>query len=283
MMKRLWVLALAVMATAGAYYALNRADSATPALWRVDGPGGQSGYLFGTIHALPRPVAWRSHAVDAALHASDGLVVEIADLGNDAATARAFEALAHTPALPPLDARVVPQDRARLGAALVRSGRKPGDFADTETWAAALMLARGDAGDPRHGVDRAILTDAGLPVTGLEDAPSQLGLFDALPEPAQRRLLADAIAEGDPAALAAAWARGDVALITRETQGGMLADPTLREALYTGRNRRWAEAIVTAMRAGHHPFVAVGAAHVTGPDSLAAMLSARGYRITRVQ
>jgi uncharacterized protein YbaP (TraB family) len=283
MMRWFWALPLALIAAAGVYYALNRPEPVHPALWRVDGPGGQSGYLFGTIHALPRPVAWRSDAVEAALRASDGLVVEIADLGNDAATAKAFEALAHTPALPPLDARVAPQDRARLAAALARVGRKASDFGDTETWAAALMLARGDAGDPGNGVDRALLAQSGLPVVGLEDAGLQLGLFDRLPEAAQRRLLADALADGDPAALSAAWARGDVARITRETQGGMLADPVLREALYTGRNRRWAEAIVAALRGGHHPFVAVGAAHVAGPDSLGAMLAARGYHLSRVQ
>jgi uncharacterized protein YbaP (TraB family) len=63
---------------------------AKPALWEVAGPEGQHGWLFGTIHALPRPAAWRSPAIDAALRQADLICVEIAQVGDSAAMQRDF-------------------------------------------------------------------------------------------------------------------------------------------------------------------------------------------------
>jgi len=287
-LRKLWITGLGIaglalgLAALALFSAHTRPDPAHPALWQVEGPGGQSAYLFGTIHTLPRPAAWRGPAVEQALANSDRIIVEIAQL-ND--SARVFQSLAHTANLPPLDQRVRPDQRARLAAALAAIHRQPGDFTDTETWAAALMLAHDD-GDPAHGVDRALLADpAGKPIEEFEGAARQLALFDRLPETAQRRLLADAIAgeQTSPQALAQAWRDGDITTIARETSQGLLADPTLREALYTGRNRAWAAQLIATMARGGHPFVAVGTAHLAGPDGLPVLLAARGYRVRRLQ
>jgi len=279
--------AAALVALAVLVASCARTDPATPALWRVEGPGGQYAWLFGTIHALPRPAAWRTPAVTKALASSDSLLVEIAALNDDGATARAFAAAAHTPGQPALDQRVPAALRPALDKALARIGRKPGDFADTESWAAAIMLAQGSAGeaDPANGVDRALLADHGaLPVDELEGAAGQFAVFDRLPEAAQRALLASVLTPGDsPDDLGAAWRRGDMAALDHETREGMLANPALREALYVARNRAWAARIAGALGQRRHPFVAVGAAHMAGPDGLPAMLAAQGYRITRVE
>lgn len=291
MMKRGWA-ALAALSLAGGalWYGLHRPETVHPALWQIEGPGGQKGWLLGTIHALPRAADWREGAVAAAWDGADTIIVEIAALNDDAATARAFQALAHTPGLPPLDARVAPQNRAALARALADAHAKPGDFVDTETWAAALMLAREAAtGNPAYGIDRAVLAEAGSKrIVELEGAAAQLAIFDRLPENAQRRLLDEALSDErpdtqPPVDLAAAWKKGDVATLAQETNRGILADPVLREALYTGRNRAWSAKIAQSLATGAHPFVAVGAAHMAGPDGLPAMLAARGYRVTRVQ
>ncbi|WDF71626.1 TraB/GumN family protein [Novosphingobium sp. KACC 22771] len=286
-MKRGWA-ALAALSLAGGalWYGLHRPEPVRPALWQVEGPGGQKGWLLGTIHALPRAAAWREGPVAKAWDGADTVIVEIAALNDDAATARAFQALAHTPGLPPLDARVSPQNRAALARALAAAHAKPGDFADTESWAAALMLAHEAAtGNPANGIDRAVLAEAGTKrVVELEGAGAQLAIFDRLPESAQRRLLDEAVSDAKPTAdLATAWKKGDVATLSQETNRGILADPVLREALYAGRNRAWSAKIAQSLASGAHPFVAVGAAHMAGPDALPAMLAAQGYRVTRVQ
>ena len=259
---------------------------ANPALWRVDGPHGERGWLFGTIHTLPQPVTWRTAKVAAALAQSDALLVEIANLDDGPVMTRAFEAVSHSPGLPPLDQRVAPEDRGRLLMALRRIGRSPADFADTESWAAAIMLAReDDKGDPANGVDRALLREKALPAADLEGAQGQFAIFDQLSERAQRRLLAASVAPPANTApdMAEAWRRGDMAAIGAQTTQGMLADPELHEALYVARNRRWAGLIALALGLIRHPFVAVGAAHMAGPEGLPAMLAARGLRVSRVE
>jgi uncharacterized protein YbaP (TraB family) len=271
--------------------ACSRTDPANPALWHVEGPQGQQAWLFGTIHALPRPVAWRTPRVDAALRQASLLMVEIADLNNDGATRAVYNRLAHSPDQPPLESRVPERLRPALAQLLSKAGLKPDGFADTETWASALLLghaAQGDAEDAAHGVDRALLSANHLPVSEFEGAQKQLSLFDSLPESAQRTMLASVIegapkAPEDTKALEEAWRRGNMKWIAAQTSSGMLTDPVLRKQLYSGRNQAWESAITTAMAHGQKPFVAVGAAHMAGPDGLPALLAAHGYHVTRVE
>ena len=263
-----------------------------PALWQVTGPGGEAGYLFGTVHALPDGLAWKTAAIDKAIAESGMLVLEIIDPADETAAREAFVRLGTTPGQPPIDQRVDPAQRAALKAALARTRLPPAQFATLEDWAAALTLSfaleANDGYDPDNGADRALLAAAGKrPVIGLETLEGQLGLFDALPPREQRSLLGAVVAEseGDIAdnKLVEAWAEGDIATLDREAHAGMMADPRLREALLVARNRRWAAQIAALLKAGKRPFVAVGAAHVAGIDGLPEMLAARGFTVKRVQ
>jgi uncharacterized protein YbaP (TraB family) len=264
-------------------------QDANPALWRIDGPDGEHGWLFGTIHALERPAKWRTEKVDAALKGSDRIVVEIANLADGAAVQQIFTRLATTPGEPPLSARLPASERGKLSRALAKTKMKDGDFGDVETWAAAMMLARADMPGAENGIDRAVIASAGdRPVEELEGAEAQLAIFDRLPEPDQRALLKAVVddegALGDDGPdLAEAWRKGDMARIARETQGGLLADPGLRAALFTGRNRAWTAQIAAMLSRGKRPFVAVGAAHMAGPEGLPAMLIAEGFTVIRVE
>lgn len=260
---------------------------ADPALWRVSGPNGETAWLFGTIHAADRPMKWQTPEVARALAAADEIVVEVADM-NPKSLSTQFAKLSRTNGLPPLLDRVAAQDRKALTVRLDDLGFEDDAFASVETWAAALTLARATASDadPAYGVDRAVIAAAGSrPVRELEGADAQLRIFDDLPESEQQDLLGAVLAEPteNDLALADTWARGDMAAIEAETRKGLLADPELRAALYTGRNRRWVDAIVARLGTGHRPFVAVGAAHLAGPQGLPAMLEAAGYTVSRIR
>lgn len=270
-----------------------RPAQVTPALWQVEGPQGQQAWLFGTIHALPDPVDWRSAKVEAAMSASDRLVMEIAAIENREAIAAEFARLDATPGLPPLAERLPPADRLRLAELVRRDGVDSARLDRSESWAAALILAQvlqaRHGSDSANGIDRAVARAMqGKPVAELEGAARQLALFDALAEEDQRQLLGFALAGADETGadaerLAQAWAKGDLALLEAETRRGMLGDPELHEALLAGRNRAWAGQLDALLSGGARPFVAVGAMHLVGPDGLPAQLSALGWTVRRVQ
>lgn len=283
--RALWLALVGAVALAGCKPA---PVPAKPALWEVTGPNGQRGWLFGTIHALPRPAAWRSPVIDNALNGADRIMVETADVGDSGAMQREFAVLARTPGQPPLASKLPPALHGKLAAELKETGLDESRFADLETWAAALTLARAGAKDmdSANGIDRAVVALAGTrPIVELEGTRAQLGIFDRLPEAEQRDLLAAVVDDPDQDSDSPfeAWLKGDMGTIERDTRGGLLADPELRQALFTGRNAAWTDKIAAMLSAGHKPFVAVGAAHMAGPEGLPALLGARGYRVTRVQ
>lgn len=286
--RRCFHLALAALG-ALALAACHKPVPVHPALWLIEGPGGQKAWLFGTIHALPDAVDWRSGKVAAALDGSDRLVVEVARLDQAPAI---FASLSRSPGLPPLRSRVAPDLQPLLDRIMAKHHLAAQDFDGLETWAAALTLQQAlarDAGiDGENGVDRALVDAYPRKVEELEGAARQLGIFDRLAEADQRALLegvlrdAAAPEDGD-AAMEQAWAKGDLKPIQAETERGFLADPQLREALLAGRNRAWSRQLAEMLRRGARPFVAVGAGHLTGPDGLPALLAAQGFKVSRIQ
>ncbi len=263
---------------------------ANPLFYEIASADGTvEGWMVGTIHALPDGVSWKTNTIAEAIRSADVLVVEVAALEDRGKTATTFAELGTSPAQPPLERRVPADMSASLAALLDRGGIDPNRFASTETWAAAIMLAQiGAIGDPANGVDRALIRAfAGRPVQELEGVRGQLAIFDRLPEASQRSMLAAVIRESedrgdDPARLQRAWLAGDAAVIEEATRTGILADPVLREALLTKRNRAWATAILPMLEAGPRPLIAVGTAHLVGAEGLASLLQAQGYRVRRL-
>jgi uncharacterized protein len=262
-------------------------DAARPALWVVEGPDrAPKGWLFGTIHALPRDVAWETPALARAIEAAGVLVVEVRDLDPRLA-ATTIRRVATDEPVPPLAERLPRPIRARLADALADGA--PASLDRLETWAVALAVAR-EAQGPAEGpgADQALIARfAGRPIAELEGLEPQLALFDRLSERDQRALLLAVLKEregGDERqALTQAWLAGDLARLERSTRRGLLADPALYEALLANRNQAWLGPIVALLEQNRKPLVAVGAGHMLGPDGLPALLAARGYRVRRVQ
>lgn len=269
------------------------APPARVALWEVSNSQGPRAWLFGTVHALPAGVRWRDGAIDKALASADQLVFEIAQPIDAASAGAVLQQLGRSDGLPPPSERIAPDRVADLQAVYRKLGVSDANFAGEESWAVALQLAaagsRSEGIDPDNGVEPELRkAAAGKQVTGLETLAGQFGAFDGLPPRAQSVLLGevaheaatDADSEADMMAL---WLKGDVGGIGRESFKGFLANPEVRTALLTARTARWAQEIDAMIMAGHRPFVAVGAAHVAGPDGLPALMAQRGYTVRRVQ
>lgn len=258
-----------------------------PALWQVTSPDGDKGWLFGTVHALPDGVEWRTPVLDQAFDEADLLLVEIADLEDGGQSAQLFNRLGGLQGPSPLLARFPSgEERRRIEVLLDEAGSDEGDFAAMETWAAALMLSNAvSRGDPANGVDRALLA-SGKPAIGLESYQSQFAVFDRLPEGEQQDLLLVVACEAeasDPDAGIAAWLAGDIGSLERLASLCLLGDQELRAALLDGRNAAWIDRIVASTNDGQQPFVAVGAAHMLGQGGLPALLAARGFTVKRLQ
>lgn len=273
------------------------AASATgrPAMWQVSDRD-TTIYLFGTIHLLPKDYPWRTPAFDKAVAGSQTLVVEtIVDTASPQSLAGELARLGFRSGLPPLASRVAPEKRALLETAIAKTGIPRSAYDRMETWAAAFMLLgtqfkdlglTGEAGV--EAVLRNAFIRAGKPVDQLETNSEQLSLFDTLPESAQRALLEGAI--DSPAEMRSqfnemltAWVRGDVAKIGASFNEDLSGSPELREALLRRRNANWARWIQRRMATPGSVFVAVGAGHLAGSDSVVAMLQKDGYRVRRIQ
>jgi uncharacterized protein YbaP (TraB family) len=278
----------------GAPAAAQAPVQAKPALWKV-ADSDTIIYLFGTFHLLPKDVAWRTPAFDKALGASDALVMEIGNIDDESALAGALLKLGLSPGQPPILDRVPAAKREALKAMIAESGLPEAAFDKMETWTAGLMLAgvtyKRLGLDPNAGVERSLIgawKASGKPVEGLETAEQQFGFLDGLSEDAQRAFLVallddPAAAKAQFAAMLGAWEKGDVAGISRTFDDETQVSPELRTALMAKRNANWADWLKARMAKPGTVFVAVGAGHLAGADSVQAMLAARGLKVTRLQ
>lgn len=271
------------------------ARAAKPAMWQVSDKD-TSIYLFGTVHLLPPGTQWRTAKLDKAAREAGTLVVEtIIDEKNPQAFAAELARLSIRPGLPPVLDRIRPEKREALRLVIVKSGIPEAALNNMETWAAAFALLQlqfkelGVSGN--DGVELALrqaFAAAGKPVEQLETNAQQLGFFDALPEKAQRELLEGAVESPAAAkrqfdAMLASWMSGDVKAIGRTFNAEFQNSPELRDALLRRRNANWSYWVERRMAQPGTVFVAVGAGHLAGDDSVVELLKRRGYRVKRVQ
>ncbi|HYJ82456.1 MAG TPA: TraB/GumN family protein [Allosphingosinicella sp.] len=270
------------------------AKPARPAMWKV-ADSDTTLYLFGTIHLLPEGQGWRTEAMDKALAGADELVLEIANVDDMMASAQALAKLGVTAGLPPIAERVPEARRAALRAMIAESGYPEAVFDRLETWAAAMPLLgvtfKRLGLDPALGVEQQIGTPfrkSGKTVTGLETVEQQLSYLDTLSEEAQRAMLLSVVEDSAEtraqfAAMLAAWASGDLAGIARTFDDETQMSPELRTALMSRRNAAWADWLAKRMEKPGTAFVAVGAGHLVGEESVQAMLKKKGIKAKRVQ
>lgn len=286
-------LALAGCATQSDAPGVNAAAAARPALWRLS-DADTNIYLFGTIHALPEGATWRTPVLDQALAASDELVTEIV-LPDPMAAAGVFARIGLAPNLPPVLERVPEAKREQLRTALAGIGIPAAAADRLKTWAVGVTLAQvlfQNAGiDPERGVERVLTADftaRGKRLSGLETIEEQLGFFDSLPEEAQRAFLVGVLESPEQVRtdfdrMLSAWRSGDTRAIGRTFNQEETMTADLREILLTRRNARWAEWLQNRLAQPGTVFVAVGAGHLAGDDSVQEYLQRRGLRVQRVQ
>lgn len=282
---------LAAAATALALAAASPA-AAEPALWALK-DADSTIYLFGTVHVLKPGTDWRSPKVAAALAQSGELVLEV--LGaDDAAAVQPLIARYGVDPRASLSAKLSEADRPRLAAAAKSMGLADGAMEPMRPWLAALTLAvlpMVQAGyDAKSGVETVLTAEAraaGKTLGSLETLEQQLRFFADMPQEVEVALLSatlDDVAEG-PAQLdrmVAAWAAGDQPALEREFVEETRRDyPELYEVVVVQRNEDWARQLAQKLQGSGVSFVAVGAGHLVGPDSVQAQLAKHGLKAER--
>lgn len=283
--------ASALLAGPGAV-AAEPAAPATPALW-VARNGAATVYLFGTIHVLAPGARWLEGDVEAAFGRSNELVLELVLPTPEAARA-AILRRALAPGAAPVPSRLPGRSGDAYVATLASLGLPADAFDPFHAWFAAVTLTTAAAQQAGYGVAEApefVLTRAaeasGKTIVGLETFDGQLALLGSMPEPLQARFLAVTVAQMPDApktlaAMVGAWAAGDVARLAGILDEGLSELPDAKELLLTQRNARWARWVADRLQRPGTVFVAVGAGHLAGPESVQAELAKLGVQVERV-
>jgi uncharacterized protein YbaP (TraB family) len=268
--------------------------AAEPALWSVK-DGNSAIYLFGTIHVLKSGLDWQSPKIAKAFGDSGEVWLELTD--DDAPAMQPLVASLGLDPAHPLSGKLSAGDLARVDGAAKAAGIPLGELAfdAMRPWLVAISLTTlpiVQAGfDPNLGADHILKQQAlaaGKTLRGFETAERQLHFFADLPPAEELEMLQstlDEVAEG-PAKIkemADAWLNGDVPSIGKLF--AEFSEPKYRalyQTLIVARNQAWADALAKRLKTGSGiSFVAVGAGHLVGPDSLIAALARRGITVER--
>ena len=246
------------------------APAPEPALFAVS-DADTTVYIFGTFHALDGQADWFKNEVRGAFETSNELVLEtLVPEG-------------------PAPVRVIP-GRSSFGGLPVTPSAS--FLATTQM---AITAGRSQGMQVGNGADMILRRAAeieGKPVAGLETLESQFAMFTRMPAavaetaprsgqpvPAKSQMesLSKAMAE-----MQSAWKRGDQSVFVRMLGQLNKSSPDTYRMMFTERNARWADWITARMQTPGTVFVAVGAGHLAGKDSLLVRLAERGIVSTRL-
>lgn len=270
------------------------ANDADPALWVVKGKQ-TTIYLFGTIHVLKPGLTWFDEAVKSAFDHADEVKLEIV-MPDQATMQGLVQATGVAPAgTPPLTQRLPEGKRAAFAKAVTDLGLPANALDRFKPWLAATQLSVAPLSklgyDSANGPEE-VITEAAKqahkPLSGLETPQQQLGFFGSLSDKAQLQFLESTVDElptldKQMASMVDEWARGDPEALAREMNDELKSSPEVAKVLLVDRNRNWAQWIKQRMTKPGTVFIAVGAGHLAGPDSVQAQLAKLGLKAERVK
>lgn len=294
-MRRSLVIALGALCLASCATAQPAVEGPPqPALWAVR-DADSTLYLYGTIHMRKQGAAWGGPAAEAALAEAQEVWTEVeVDPAREDAV-RPLVARYGFDTTRSLSSQLSPERAAQLKAVVAGLGLPMQNMEAMKPWLASLTLSvvpMLQAGyDPKSGVDQTIdrvAEAAGKRMRWFESSEEQIQFLSGFDQALQIQMLEDTLDEAGegPAMLAEmerAWEMGDDAKLADEMVAELRTEfPQLYEVLLSRRNAAWTDVLAKELDGAGVDFVAVGAAHLAGPDSVQAMLQKRGYRVERV-
>lgn len=246
--------------------------------------GNQAITLFGTIHIAKPEFYPLPNAVTDSLKQADALAVELDS--TDTATIMQTMQFMATEAIDPT------QDLSQLLSASELkqlndiAGPLAMSFQQLRPWAIAVtlsMLRAKEIGLTETGIDETLINlakSASIPVIALETTDEQLSTFKGISEKEQIVFLKDVLSDDyldDVKHTVNFWQHNDTAsgdyLINKAQK-----TQKLYQALIVSRNRTMTQRIIQHNQSKKRLFVAVGALHLHGKDSIIALLKQQGYK-----
>jgi uncharacterized protein YbaP (TraB family) len=270
---------------------------AQPAMWAVK-DADSTIYMLGTVHLLKPETQWRTEALDKAVAEAKELWLELRTTDPQALSGEMLPLVAKYGLSPgkPLSQSLTPEEMKQVDEAAKLSGLSGAQLNMFRPWFAALTISNAAierAGyDAGSGVDSRIeklFADRDIKPKGLETAEMQIKVFAGMTPEQELRYLRETIEEYEDAPteldlMVDQWAKGDLAAMEKMFVTEMkVEEPDLYAALLTNRNANWVTQIEQMLGGKGVSFMAVGAGHLIGPDSVIAMLAAKGIKAERVQ
>jgi uncharacterized protein len=267
--------------------------NAKPAMWVVKDKD-TTIYLFGTIHVLKPEINWFNGGVKAAFDSASELVVEMIE-PEPAVAQKAVLDRAIDKDGPPLTKKLKPDVAADYRKIMTNLGQPADAFEMFEPWFISNLLVllpvQKLGYDAEKGADKVLMGAArasGKKLGELESLDTQLDFFDKMPEEDQIAYLTSTIRDSgkmneELSKMVASWAKGDPAGIDASMNEGMKEFPKMQKLLLADRNANWANWIDKRMAHPGTVFIAVGAGHLAGKDSVQNMLKGHKLKAVRVK
>ncbi|WP_254603268.1 TraB/GumN family protein [Sphingomonas bacterium] len=270
------------------------AHQVDPALWVVKDKD-TTIYLFGTIHVLKPGLSWFDRAVKTAFDRSGEVVLELILPDQQVMQGLVMADGVAKPGTPPLSDQLPADKRGAYAKAVSDLGLPANALDKYKPWLAATQLSVAPLSklgyDSANGPEQVITAAANTghkPLIGLETAQQQLGYFASLSDKAQVQFLVSTLDELPTAAatmetMVDDWAHGKPEALADEMNDSLKDSPEVKQVLLVDRNKRWAGWIENRLKTPGTVFIAVGAGHLSGSDSVLAQLAKDGVKTARVK
>ncbi|MDG5487068.1 TraB/GumN family protein [Sphingomonas sp. BGYR3] len=270
-------------------------QDADPALWVVKDED-TTIYLFGTVHALKPGLSWFDEAVKSAFDKSDELVLEIVMPGPE--DAQKLQQIVMEKGVnmtgPSLTEKLPAEKRAAYAEMLKELGLPAEALDRLDPWFASMSIMQimmpKIGFSPENGAEATLTAaakSASKPISGVETVEQQFGFFDGMSEKAQMDMLVGLIDERNKTQevleqMLALWKAGKPDELAALIEQFDAESPEMHKVIFADRNARWADWIKGRMAKPGTVFMAVGAGHLAGDDSVQAMLKPMKIEATRI-
>ncbi len=254
-------------------------------LWKIDGPGiSKPSYLFGTMHLIQDQYFIFPEKLQKFLKKSDLLIMELAGLP-DQKTATSYLQLKEGSFFDYFSAE---QSDSILIWAKKELGMNEQQFRNTMSKMKPFVVVQ--LATQMHFIGKTksyemeferIATENKIKIMGLETIADQMAIFDALSQKETSDMVMESIRNTKETIemteqMQQLYARQNVdsLYIFVQNEGGLLSEK--QDDFLDDRNKNWIPLIVEHIKK-EPSFIAVGAAHLGGPNGVIRLLEAQGY------